>query len=225
MPAVLEILAEVKAATSRLRLEGAAFAPLDDEDLMQAQRLYADIAGDIAAGAAANAGEIAWRSRPDLGYAGLAQRTGARTAESLVQQLTGSTGREAATLVRVGKVMHEAELVPPTPEGDTATAEAAAPPWDGTGTAWLAPVGRAVAAGRLPVVAADAIRTGLGTPSETVTIAMLTAAAERLVAEAAGLNADQLLKRARAVRDEIDAEGIAVREAQRHSQRYFRVFR
>ncbi|MFC0682958.1 DUF222 domain-containing protein, partial [Lysobacter korlensis] len=32
-------------------------------------------------------------------------------------------------------------------------------------------------------------------------------------------------KRARAVRDEIDAEGIAVREAQRHSQRYFRVFR
>jgi Domain of unknown function (DUF222) len=45
------------------------------------------------------------------------------------------------------------------------------------------------------------------------------------VNEAAGLNADQLLKRARAVRDEIDADGIAERERQRHEQRSFRVFK
>ncbi|MFC0681392.1 hypothetical protein ACFFGH_26480, partial [Lysobacter korlensis] len=190
MPAVVDLLVEAKATVSQLPTSREQLAPLDDDQLMQVQRLLADVDRMVRASSAATAGEVAWRSRPELGYAGLAQRTGARTAESLVQQLIGSTGREAATLVRVGKVMQEAELVPPAPEGDTATVEAAPAPWDGTGTAWLAPVGRAVAAGALPVVAADAIRTGLGTPSETVTIAMLTAAAERLVVEAADLNAD-----------------------------------
>jgi hypothetical protein len=235
MPALLETLTEVEAVTSRLPVESSAFGPLGDSELMEAQRLLAEIAKNVAASAAANAGEIAWRSRPDLGYAGLAQRTGARTPESLVQQLTGSTGREAATLVRVGKVMQEAEFAPPAADADTSgagtdgdsTAAGATPapvPWDGTGTVWLAPVGRAVASGMLPVSAADAIRMGLGTPSETVTVGMLTAAAGRLVEEAASLNADQLLKRARAVRDEIDAEGIAERERHRHEQRYFKVF-
>ncbi|MDQ4138530.1 MAG: HNH endonuclease [Actinomycetota bacterium] len=231
MPNLLETLAEAKAVTSRLPVEGSAFAPLTDDEVMQAQRLLADIGRNVSASAAANAGEIAWRSRPDLGYAGLAQRTGARTPESLVQQLTGCTGREASTLVRVGKVMAEAELLPPARKAENdftvdgaSTVEPAAP-WDGSGTAWLAPVGRAVAAGALQVSAADAIRIGLGTPSETVTVAQLTAAAERLVAEAGSLNADQLLKRARALRDEIDADGIAAREAARHAQRSFKVFK
>jgi len=98
-------------------------------------------------------------------------------------------------------------------------------PWNGTGTVWLEPAGRAVAAGSLPVAAADAIRMGLSTPSDTVTVATLTAAVERLVDEAASLNADQLLKRARGVRDEIDADGIAEREAARHEQRYLKVYR
>jgi hypothetical protein len=227
MPAVLDILAEVKAMTARLPVAGSAFGPLGDEDLMEAQRLLAAIGGDVAASAAATAGEIAWRSRPDLGYDGLAQRIGARTPESLVQQLTGSTGREASTLVRVGKVMAEAELAPSAGNArDEEDATRVPPgPWDGTGTAWLAPVGRAVAAGSLPVAAADAIRMGLGVPSDTVTVAQLTAAAVRLVAEAAGGNADQLLKRARTMRDEIDVEGIAERESARHAQRYLRVFR
>ena len=224
MTELLETLAEVKAVTSRLPVESSAFGPLGDAELMEAQRLLAEIARNVSASAAANAGEIAWRSRPDLGYAGLAQRTGARTAESLVQQLTGSTGREASTLVRVGKVMQEAEFIPPAPEVDTQSHQAPPQPWDGTGTAWLGPVGRAVAAGGIPVGAADAIRMGLGTPSEAVTVAMLTAAAQRLVEEAVSLNADQLLKRARAVRDEIDAEGVADRERARHAQRYLRVF-
>ncbi|MDQ4137843.1 MAG: HNH endonuclease, partial [Actinomycetota bacterium] len=77
----------------------------------------------------------------------------------------------------------------------------------------------------LQVSAANAIRIRLGTPSETVTVAQLTTAAESLVAEATGLKADQLLKRARALRDEIDADGIAGREAARHAQRYFKVFK
>ena len=94
MPELLDLLDEVERATSRLPVESTAFGSLDDDELMRAQGKLAVIARNISASAAANAGEIAWRSRPDLGYAGLAQRTGARTPESLVQQLTGSTGRE-----------------------------------------------------------------------------------------------------------------------------------
>jgi hypothetical protein len=234
MPELLDVLDEMKVAASRLPVEGSAFGSLNDADLMRAQTALAEISSRVSASAAANAGEIAWRSRPDLGYDGLAQRTGARTPESLVQQLTGSTGREASTLVRVGRVMAEAELTPAAtggPDGSdtdgesSGTSPGTAPtPWDGTGTAWLAPVGRAVAAGSLPVAAADAIRMGLGIPSDTITIAQLTSAAERLVDEAVSLNVDQLLKRARGLRDEIDAEGVAERERVRHEQRFFRIY-
>ncbi|MFC0680257.1 DUF222 domain-containing protein [Lysobacter korlensis] len=237
MPAVVDLLVEAKATVSQLPTSREQLAPLDDDQLMQVQRLLADVDRMVRASSAATAGEVAWRSRPELGYAGLAQRTGARTAESLVQQLTGSTGREAATLVRVGNVMAEAELLPSGPEagvgpdhdadpgGSPATEPAVEGPWDGTGTAWLAPVGRAVSDGSLPVAAADAIRSGLGVPSETVTVSQLTLAARSLVTEAAVLHADQLFKRARAVRDEIDAAGVAERERRRHELRYLRVFK
>ncbi|MFC0681058.1 DUF222 domain-containing protein [Lysobacter korlensis] len=240
MPEVLESVADIESAASRLPATRSAVESLSDEGLMDLQRRLAGIDRHTAAAAAVVAAEIAFRSRPDLGYAGLAQRTGARTPESLVQRLTGSTGREAATLVRVGIVMHEAELLPSapaeapdggTPEigGSPRAGGAAAPldqaPWDGTGTAWLTPVGRAVASGALPVDAADAIRLGLGLPNEIVTVGRLTGAAQTLVHEALTLNADQLLKRARALRDEIDEAGVAERECRRHEQRSLRVFK
>ena len=57
------------------------------------------------------AGEIARRSSYDLGYQGLAQRTGFRTPEKFVQHLTGSTNREAAKLVRTGVIIQEAEIL------------------------------------------------------------------------------------------------------------------
>ena len=240
MPEVLDLLADVETAASRLPTTRDAVSGLTDDELMEAQRRMAAVDRRTDASAAVIAAEIGWRSRPELGYAGLAQRTGARTPESLVQQLTGSTGREAATLVRVGSVMAEAELLPPSPQpGTDAGTDSGVDPalegvpapgpveetlWGGTGTAWLTPVGRAVADGVLPVSAADAIRAGLGTPSETVTVGVLTDAARRLVEEAGALHADQLLKRARAVRDEIDAEGVAERERARHAQRYLRVW-
>ena len=49
--------------------------------------------------------EIGRRSARDLGYDGLAQRRGARNAEDLVQKLTGTTAREAQTLVSVGSML------------------------------------------------------------------------------------------------------------------------
>jgi hypothetical protein len=52
--------------------------------------------------AALGAGEVARRSRPELGLAGFAQRAGHRTVEEFLKAETGVTGRDAATSVRVG---------------------------------------------------------------------------------------------------------------------------
>ena len=86
------------------------FAPpvtstLDDAALLSAQRSVAEMRRRVDATAAALAAEIEHRSRRELGHTGLAQRLGARTPERLVQHLTGSTSREASTMVRVGGMM------------------------------------------------------------------------------------------------------------------------
>ena len=62
----------------------------------------------IGACASMVAGEVGHRSRRELGYSGLAQREGFRTPEALIQHTTGSTAREARTLVQVGGMVHEA---------------------------------------------------------------------------------------------------------------------
>jgi hypothetical protein len=82
----------------------------------------------------------------------------------------------------------------------------------------------AVAAGDLSVDAAESIRRGLGAIDDAVTPAQLRAASELLVAEARTLDADQLFRRARAVRDGLDADGIARRQKERHDARYLRMW-
>jgi hypothetical protein len=97
---------------------------------------------------------------------------------------------------------------------------------------WLAAVGAAVAAGTLTVEAARSIRSGLGEPAVGepgvgeegvgVTAESLAGAVARLLDEASGLDADRLFKLARQLRDELDLDGIAVRERLIHEQRAFR---
>src|SRR4051812_28977259 len=105
MPEVLEAL-DLAALAAAVR----AFAPrapgeLSDSELMDEQRTLAAIRRRIDARSAELADAIAFRSRRELGHSGLAQRLGARTPEKLVQTLTGSSYREAQTLVRVGELL------------------------------------------------------------------------------------------------------------------------
>src|SRR5436305_1137573 len=51
---------------------------------------------------AALAGELSRQSAPELGHQGLAQRSGHRTPQRLIQATTGVGAREAAAAVRVG---------------------------------------------------------------------------------------------------------------------------
>jgi hypothetical protein len=96
-------------------------------------------------------------------------------------------------------------------------------------------VGAAVASGSLSVAAAEAIRTGLGGPSEGVSVETLRYAAVALVRLASvnsgpigvgsTVNADQMFRRAREARDDLDEAGIAIRERERRQLRSLRRWR
>lgn len=141
--------------------------------------------------------EVARRSAPEAGHAGLAQRTGARTPEKLVARITGTSEREAREMVAAGRL----------------TADA--PPW-------LARVAEGVRDGSLSVGQATAISSGLGEPSARVAADDLQDAALRLAGEAATLDADRLARRAREERDALDAAGVVDRERELRSRRSLR---
>jgi hypothetical protein len=181
-----------------------AFAPpavgsLTDAELLAEKTLVAELRRRVDAVDAVIAAELAHRSRPELGSAGLAQRHGARTPEKLIQTLTGVSVRDARTQVRVGT------LVAGLTTG-LGTDEAPSEPW-------LASVAAAVAAGQLGLDAADMIRTGLGQPTDDVGVDLLTRAADALVDESGDLTVEELAVRARALRTELDVALVAEREA------------
>ncbi len=75
---------------------------LSDEALLDELALWAEVRRRADARTAELAAEVKARSDRELGYSGLAQGKGARTAEILVQQITGLSKTEASAVVRVG---------------------------------------------------------------------------------------------------------------------------
>jgi hypothetical protein len=232
--AALAALSEVPRSSSSLQT-------LSDTALLDAARTTAAIERLAATLAALIAADVARRSSRDLGHAGLAQRSGYRTAEELVRATSGSTTRGAAEAVRVGSQLSE-----PSP--------------------WLGQVAAAVLDGSLSVAAAASIRSGLGEPTAHVDETALADAATELCALGSagaagsqsldpgaldpgaldpraldpltgqplaegtagvplgspGLDADRLYRRARELRDELDEAGIADRERARRDARSLR---
>ncbi|GAB3032079.1 hypothetical protein GCM10027052_06110 [Parafrigoribacterium mesophilum] len=220
-------IASVTAAVEQLPSELAPVKALDDSALLDAQRRLASARTKLDACASMLAGETGYRSRHDLGLTGLAQREGFRTPEALVQHTTGGSARQATTLVTVGTMIRDAIT---SQSSDDSSGDGADDTY-AVHEPWLTAVGTAVNTGLLSAEAARAIRTGLGQPTgdapsdaETsgVTPEMLADAAARLLQESGKLNVDELLKRARELRDELDEEGIAARETAIYEQRSFR---
>ena len=177
-----------------------------DAQLVEVQQVYARIRRAADLGLAHCAGIVAHRSRPELGYDGLAQRTGARTPEQFVQQVTGVSRREAGTLVRVGALMDAATALPGSP----------------TVSPWLRVVNDAIAARALSTGAADIIRgalTGLEAGDE-----VLLSAANELIREALVLSEEKLATCARQVRDRLDENGVADREEQLRQKRCLNLY-
>ena len=187
--------------------EPESYRPLGDDALLELMRLAADEVRLAQLHVSLLAGEIARRSAPELGSDGLAQRTGHRTPDELVRVTTGTRVADARTAVRVGSTL-------------TATLDDQGASVDGP-TA----LSTAVLEGRVSVAIADAITTGLGAPSAAVPDAVLDDAAARLLSRIDGLDADRVAREARALRDELDVDGIAQREEVRREQRSFRIGR
>jgi hypothetical protein len=128
------------AALTAVLVQPAEYGALSDEELLLVTRYAAEERRLVDTVCAVAAGQLARRSAPELGSAGLAQRTGHRTAQELVRVTTGSSFRDAATSVRVGMPANDAVAAVPTQP-------------------WLRAVGLAVTAGTLSAAAADAIST------------------------------------------------------------------
>jgi hypothetical protein len=190
-------LAGAKRALEAVRVEG--LAGVADSELLDLIAASAANERIARAHSAVLAGELSRRSAPELGHDGLAQRSGHRTPQKLIQATTGVGAREAAVAVRVGGL---AQTHP-----------------------WLGSVAEAVAAGRVSTEAADSIRAGLGMLSDDVAASVLAAAAGRLLPECESLDGDQVFALARETRDELDAVGIVDRERAARAARELRVHR
>ncbi len=214
---VLSACAELAAKSSTARA-------LDDRALIDAQRAIATARRNLDASSAVLAGEVVARSTVNSGLSGLARREGFRTAEALIQHTTGSTSRDAVTLVRAGTMINDAVAVE-TAERLSALGGTSEPDTSGLTESWLATVGRAITNGDLSITAAESIRNGLGRPGPGVDASALHNAARTLLDIAKDMTPDLLFRSARSLRDELDADGIAQREQARRAQRSFRRWR
>ena len=173
-------------------------ARLSDDQLLERQAVIAGVRRQIDVAGATVAAEIARRSARDLGYSGLAQKRGARTPERLIAQVTGLSVPEARAMITAGEAVD-------------------------AGAEWMRPVTVALSTGDVSVGATAAIRTGLGEPSEHVSEDDLAAAARRVLDESGGLPPEQVARRAREARDELDAAGVADRERELRERRFLRL--
>jgi hypothetical protein len=91
------------------------------------------------------------------------------------------------------------------------------------GAGWMRPVTTALVTGEVSVGATAAIRTGLGEPSDHVSADDLARAAERVLEESGGLPPEQVARRAREARDELDAASVTDRERLLRERRFLRL--
>ena len=185
---LLKLSRSAATALGALSTDPARFARLSDTELSALATGFAPARRAVAAFDSMIAGEIGRRSSMP---GGLAQRKGYRTPEEMVRVETGVTLPEARRAVRVGAIVVDAAAATPTQP-------------------WLREVGAAVAAGTMSTAAAEAIRTGLGTPGDGVGVDALAQAVGTLLG--VDLDPDRLLRRARELRDELDEAGIRDRE-------------
>ncbi|TFC30517.1 DUF222 domain-containing protein [Cryobacterium sp. TMT2-18-3] len=223
-------------AVALLGSSSADLAALPDAEALAGQKRIARARRLLDTYAALMAATIARRSRPELGHSGLAAQQGFLSPEALIQNWTGSSKGDAYKLVAVGTMMADTEAADKlveealstlsTPDADAdADADAVDVAAFAAKVPWQAPIARAVTAGTLSVDAAEAIRAGLGQIDAAVTAEKLRVALAALLTEAPSLNADEVFKRARRMRDRLDQAGIAAREKQAHDDRYLKVYR
>lgn len=205
---VASVVGEVDPAVAAARLgDDALLAALGD---VAEARKALDVLGAV------YSAEVERRSARELGYSGLAQRTGHRTATSLIQNVTGASAVDVRRATSLGQ-----DLVAVVPAGDGASNQALAP--------WFAPLTQALSASEISRDQYDAIRRGLGEPpieryperGADATADLWREAATVLIAEAADQVLEDLRASARLARDVLDPLGTQLRADERHEKRAF----
>ena len=228
------------------------FDALPDADLLAAQREITRLHTLTTTRSVWVAKAIAERSRPELGQQGLAKQQGFLNPGDLMQSLTGASKADAHKLIDVGRMLADSAAAEAAAARAQADADADAArrlldtalnPTDGDGDGdhgddgvpsgapveipalpWHTPIAHAVTAGTLSAAQAHAIRTGLGDIDTVVTADVLADNLTTLLEDARTLTLDQLIRRARRMRDRLDEAGISKREQKAWDDRYLRIW-
>lgn len=184
-------------------------------------------------------------SARDRGHGGFAATKGHRSPVSLVQSIAGGTRADAVRAVRLGESLLDAHPVPNSPDTPEADVTGSAFPPVGADQAgpdmppaaafpWHYGLGQAMLHGAIEPAMHDAILKGLGHPPVTDSdtcpsdqvVQVWAIAAEQLLREAqsTAMPAEELLRRARTVRDVLDPVGAEHRFQKRFDGRSFRTW-
>src|ERR1017187_4108125 len=104
---VIERYESALASLAALNLDVRELRQLDETTVLQLNDLHARAGRLLGAAGAVITGDLAYRSRPQLGGDGLARRTGHRTVENLLKHTTGATKEQVITAVRTGTLLTE----------------------------------------------------------------------------------------------------------------------
>jgi hypothetical protein len=230
---MLVLFDDVYSAFQKCPTDIAIYDGFDNETVQALHRKMADISRLSGIRMAITADQIAQRSAAELAGKGMARQFGDRTAVEMTKNLGGLTQQEAMAALHAGRMMREEQSNAPeidinSPETDPTVptpppvTRPAPPP--GPAESWLAAVSRALKADVISRAQSEAIRTGLGRPTDGITVAVLSDAATRLVADGRTMTPERLLKLARQTRDRLDRDGVALREAERHEMRSAKIF-
>jgi hypothetical protein len=203
------------------------FAALDTEALTAATRAIADLRRTVDQFAALAAGEIAHRSRRELGHQGLAQGAGFVSPVAMIQSLTQVGKAEAARQVETGTLLVEVEtsarIRAAVESGDIPAADVPTAMTGALAPQWQTLLASGVLDGRLSLDKVDAIRRVMAEISDFDDATISTAVGD-LIDAAPGLNPEQLCRAARHARDLIDQGGIEAREKRQRDQRSVRTW-
>ena len=231
-----EILArydDVRTALQKCPTDIALYDEFDDETVRQLHLKNAEISRLSGIRMAISADQIAQRSSVDLAGKGMARQFGDRTPIEMTKNLGGLTQQEAMAAINAGHMMRDEQANAPEIDVSTDPTDPSAPtpppakrpaPPPGPSEPWLAVVSRALTADEISRAQSEAIRTGLGKPTESVPIAVLSDAAAQLLAEGRTMTPERLAKLARQTRDRLDREGVALRETARRGMRSAKIF-
>lgn len=212
-------LLETASAVCGVAASAEDFDVLSDERLIELQSAIAACDRSLDAYRSHAARQLARRSRRELGHAGLAARHGFASPEAMIETVAQVSGRQAARLVAIGRLMDETDAAQRllADGGDVGDGEPA-------GAIWEEPIIAALENGKLSVECADALRRGLGLPTEHISADTLRGLAERVLATDGGLSADKLYRAARTERNLADLSGINARQQEMYSRGGLRIF-